>query len=87
MKQRTRLATACLSAALIAVTPLAFSQSSTDRLVDQMRGLVSPTSQPETLTTPAGQTIETGFSPEGGAEALVLKVIGSADRTRYLFIE
>ncbi|MEA3157459.1 MAG: hypothetical protein QOK44_5048 [Betaproteobacteria bacterium] len=34
MKQRTRLATACLGAALIAVTPLAFSQSFTDRLVD-----------------------------------------------------
>jgi phosphatidylserine/phosphatidylglycerophosphate/cardiolipin synthase-like enzyme len=78
MKQRTRLAIACLTAALIAVTPLAFSQSFTDRLVDQMRGLVSPTSQPETLPPPAGQTIETGFSPEGGAEALVLRVIGSA---------
>jgi len=72
MMQRTRLATACLSAALTAVTPLAFGQSFTDRLVDQVRGLVSPASQPDTLTTPAGQTIEVGFSPEGGAEALVL---------------
>jgi len=78
MMQRTRLATTCLSVALTAVTPLAFGQSFTDRLVGQVRGLVSPAPQPDTLTTPAGQTIEAGFSPEGGAEALVLKVIDSA---------
>ena len=30
------------------------------------------------LSTPDGQQIEVGFSPEAGAEALVLKVIGSA---------
>ncbi|MFM9428236.1 phosphatidylserine/phosphatidylglycerophosphate/cardiolipin synthase-like enzyme [Variovorax sp. GrIS 2.14] len=37
-----------------------------------------------TLSVPDGQQIEVGFSPEAGAEALVLKVIGSARQSARL---
>lgn len=39
---------------------------------------------PTTLAAPQGQQIEVAFSPEAGAEALVLKVIGSAHQSLRL---
>jgi hypothetical protein len=58
--------------------PLAVGKSLTDSLFDQMCSRVSPASTSNSLHAPTGQTVESGFSPDGGAETLVLKVIGSA---------
>ncbi|RZF23532.1 phospholipase D family protein [Paraburkholderia sp. UYCP14C] len=78
MKPRERLVITCLTAALIFAAPFATGRSLTDSLLDQARGIMSPASPSGALGAPAGQAVEVGFSPEGDAEALVLKVIGSA---------
>jgi phosphatidylserine/phosphatidylglycerophosphate/cardiolipin synthase-like enzyme len=43
-------------------------------------GLVRKLSSPSTVAVPAAGSMEVGFSPQGSAEALVLKVIDSAKR-------
>jgi phosphatidylserine/phosphatidylglycerophosphate/cardiolipin synthase-like enzyme len=61
-------------AALLALAPLAGANSFTAGLLDKVRNTVAaePASAPDT------QTVEVAFSPDGRAEALVLKVIRAA---------
>ncbi|SMG61541.1 phospholipase D family nuclease [Paraburkholderia susongensis] len=78
MMPRKRLAITCLTTTLICAAPFAVGKSLTDSLLNQARGIMSPASPSNSMDAPAGQAVEVGFSPDGDAEALVLKVIGSA---------
>ncbi|KVE31067.1 phospholipase D family nuclease [Burkholderia sp. TSV86] len=74
-----RLIAACLCATLVAAAPPAFSktgpaESLISRIVDYIASVL-PFAARE---APAGQVVEAAFSPDGGAEALILKVIGTA---------
>ncbi len=61
-------------AALLALAPMAGANSFTAGLLDKVRDTVAA----EPATVPNTRTVEVAFSPDGQAEALVLKVIRSA---------
>jgi hypothetical protein len=61
-------------AALLALAPVAGANSFTAGLLDKVRN----TAAAEPANAPDTQTVEVAFSPEGRAEALVLKAIHSA---------
>jgi phosphatidylserine/phosphatidylglycerophosphate/cardiolipin synthase-like enzyme len=61
-------------AALLVLAPVAEANSFTAGLLDKVRN----TAAAEPANAPDTQTVEVAFSPDGRAEALVLKVIDSA---------
>ncbi|WP_323118867.1 phospholipase D family nuclease [Burkholderia alba] len=78
MLLRNRLTAACLTVALLSAPSLATARSSGDSLLNEVFDFISRLLPSTAREAPAGQVIEAAFSPDGGAEALVLKVIGSA---------
>ncbi len=78
MLLRNRLTAACLSVALLSAPQLAVAKTPTDTLFDEVVAYLSRLLSAPPREAPAGQVIEAAFSPDGGAEALVLKVIGAA---------
>ncbi|WP_334188390.1 phospholipase D family nuclease [Noviherbaspirillum sp.] len=69
---------AFLSLILCVVSPASARQPSVvDELQEELRQLLPP----RTSKAPATAEIETGFSPDGDAERLILKVIDSSTRT------
>nr|WP_249179695.1 phospholipase D family protein [Burkholderia dolosa] len=78
MSPRNRLAAACLAASLLATPFAAFGRTQTESLLQQAIDFVSRLLPSPTHEAPATQVVESAFSPDGGAEALVLKAIGAA---------
>ncbi|ONZ20924.1 endonuclease [Burkholderia cenocepacia] len=79
MLSRNRLAAACLAASLLATPFAALGKTQSESLLQQAIDLVSRwLPAPPTHEAPATQVVESAFSPDGGAEALVLKAIGAA---------
>ena len=72
MRRSHRIAVWMVSAAMAALTPLAYAEGPS--LLDKLRSAASGTA----VAVPSSQAVEVGFSPEAGAEALVVKVIASA---------
>lgn len=78
MLSRQRLAAACLAASLLATPFAAFGKTHNESLLQQAIDFVTQLLPAPTHAAPATQVVESAFSPDGGAEALVLKAIGAA---------
>jgi phosphatidylserine/phosphatidylglycerophosphate/cardiolipin synthase-like enzyme len=78
MLSRNRLAAVCLASSLLVTPFAAFGKTQTESLLQQAIDLVARFLPSSTHEAPAGQVVESAFSPDGGAEALVLKAIGAA---------
>lgn len=78
MLSRKRLAAACLAASLIATPFAAFGKTHNESLLQQAFDFIAQLLPTPTHEAPATQSVESAFSPDGGAEALVLKAIGAA---------
>lgn len=78
MFSRNRLAAACLVTSLLATPFAAFGKTHDESLLQQAIDFVSRLLPAPTHVAPASQVVESAFSPDGGAEALVLKTIGAA---------
>ena len=74
MLLRNRLAAACLAASLLATPFAAFGKTQSESLLQQAIDLVSRWLPAPTHEAPATQVVESAFSPDGGAEALVLEI-------------
>ncbi|MBU9229148.1 phospholipase D family protein [Burkholderia multivorans] len=78
MLSRNRLAATCLAASLLVTPYAAFGKTHNESLLQQAIDFVSRLLPTPTHEAPATQVVESAFSPDGGAEALVLKAIGAA---------
>jgi phosphatidylserine/phosphatidylglycerophosphate/cardiolipin synthase-like enzyme len=78
MLLRNRLTAACLTVALLSTPQLASAKAPADTLLDEVVAYLTRLLAPAPREAPAGQVVEAAFSPDGGAEALVLRVIGAA---------
>nr|WP_081057522.1 phospholipase D family protein [Burkholderia diffusa] len=78
MLSRQRLAAACLAATLLATPFAAFGKTHNESLLQQAIDFIAQLLPAPTHEAPATQVVESAFSPDGGAEALVLKAIGAA---------
>ncbi|AOJ68623.1 MULTISPECIES: phospholipase D family nuclease [Burkholderia] len=78
MQLPKRLAAACLAAVFLSAAPPAVSKTASDSLIARLFELIADALPSPSREAPAGQVVEAAFSPDGGAETLVLKVIGAA---------
>ncbi|MXN73524.1 phospholipase D family protein [Burkholderia sp. 4701] len=78
MLSRNRLAAVCLASSLLVTPFTAFGKTQTESLLQQAIDFVSRLLPAPTHEAPATQVVESAFSPDAGAEALVLKAIGAA---------
>nr|WP_175792215.1 phospholipase D family protein [Burkholderia ambifaria] len=78
MLSRKRLAATCLAASLLATPFAAFGKTHNESLLQQAIDFITQLLPTPTHEAPATQAVESAFSPDGGAEALVLKAIGAA---------
>nr|WP_244109163.1 phospholipase D family protein [Burkholderia anthina] len=78
MLSRNRLAATCLAAFLLATPFSAFGKTHSESLLQQAFDYIAQLLPTPTHEAPATQVVESAFSPDGGAEALVLKAIGAA---------
>ncbi|VUD49274.1 unnamed protein product [Burkholderia pseudomallei] len=58
--------------------PPAVSKTTSESLLERLVALIADALPSSAKQAPAGQVVEAAFSPDGGAEALVLKVIGTS---------
>lgn len=78
MLSRNRLAAVCVASSLLVTPYAAFGKTQTESLLQQAIDFVSRLLPAPTHEAPATQVVESAFSPDAGAEALVLKAIGAA---------